>query len=224
MRRDTRSRSSTGGRGSAEPALCQLTADASAARARRPVEATALGNVLVQARPHGAVGGDLQALRPLVAATTSRGGSPRPRSVHRSAKVAEVKVALPVACVKGRYSPMPSRPVTHLPPPARRGRRGTWHAHDLLRPADGEHRLPRRGGCRWCAPSSAALRGLRRDRHPVRVVRRVGAAPALIVARRSGDAALAEAVGGPCPAGLRAQRVPRRRASVRTWAPPSRTR
>jgi rhamnulokinase len=33
------------------------------------VEATALGNVLVQARAHGSVGGDLDALRALLRAT-----------------------------------------------------------------------------------------------------------------------------------------------------------
>ena len=52
------------GGGSQNALLCQLTADA----ARRPlvagpVEATALGNLLVQARTHGIVGGDLAALR-----------------------------------------------------------------------------------------------------------------------------------------------------------------
>jgi rhamnulokinase len=52
------------GGGSQNTLLCQLTADA----CRRPVvagpvEATALGNLLVQARTHGAVTGDLRALR-----------------------------------------------------------------------------------------------------------------------------------------------------------------
>ena len=52
------------GGGSQNALLCQLTADA----ARRPlvagpVEATALGNLLVQARTHGIVDGDLAALR-----------------------------------------------------------------------------------------------------------------------------------------------------------------
>ena len=50
--------------------LCQLTADAT----RRPVvagpvEATALGNVLVQARAHGAASGTLEDLRAIVAAS-----------------------------------------------------------------------------------------------------------------------------------------------------------
>jgi rhamnulokinase len=59
------------GGGSRNALLCQLTADA----ARRPVvagpvEATALGNLLVQARTHGALHGDLAALRARVRATT----------------------------------------------------------------------------------------------------------------------------------------------------------
>ena len=63
------------GGGSQNTLLCQLTADA----CRRPVvagpvEATALGNLLVQARTHGALTGDLRALRERVrrAATLTR--------------------------------------------------------------------------------------------------------------------------------------------------------
>ena len=56
------------GGGSQNALLCQLTAD----RCGRPVvagpvEATALGNVLVQARTHGALSGSLDDLRALVA-------------------------------------------------------------------------------------------------------------------------------------------------------------
>jgi rhamnulokinase len=47
--------------------LCQLTADACGLPVLAgPVEATALGNVLVQARALGAVGGDLAQLRSLI--------------------------------------------------------------------------------------------------------------------------------------------------------------
>ena len=59
------------GGGSQNALLCQLTADA----VRRPliagpVEATALGNVLVQARTHGVLAGDLAALRKRVRAAS----------------------------------------------------------------------------------------------------------------------------------------------------------
>ena len=52
------------GGGARNALLCQLTADACGRPVvAGPVEATALGNVLVQARTHGAVSGDLAALR-----------------------------------------------------------------------------------------------------------------------------------------------------------------
>ena len=78
------------GGGALNELLCQLTADRCGLPVLAgPVEATALGNVLVQGRTAGAVGGDLEALRRLVAATHEpRRFSPRPRSVHQSAKVA----------------------------------------------------------------------------------------------------------------------------------------
>jgi rhamnulokinase len=56
------------GGGSQNNLLCQLTADRSGLPVLAgPVEATALGNVLVQARAAGIVGGDLETLRALVA-------------------------------------------------------------------------------------------------------------------------------------------------------------
>jgi rhamnulokinase len=56
------------GGGSQNRLLCQLTADATSKRiVAGPVEATALGNVLVQARAAGAVTGGLAELRKLVA-------------------------------------------------------------------------------------------------------------------------------------------------------------
>jgi rhamnulokinase len=58
------------GGGARNQLLCQLTADACELPVvAGPVEATALGNVLVQARTHGSVGGDLDALRALLRAT-----------------------------------------------------------------------------------------------------------------------------------------------------------
>ena len=52
------------------PLMCQLTADACEVPVLAgPVEATALGNVLIQARAHGVVAGDLETLRALVRGT-----------------------------------------------------------------------------------------------------------------------------------------------------------
>ncbi|WP_405591497.1 rhamnulokinase family protein [Streptomyces sp. NBC_01190] len=70
------------GGGSRNELLCQLTADATGLPVvAGPAEATALGNVLVQARAHGLVG-DLPEMRRLVAATQplrryAPGGDPR---------------------------------------------------------------------------------------------------------------------------------------------------
>ncbi len=58
------------GGGSRNDLLCQLTADACHLPViAGPAEATALGNVLVQARAHGLIRGDLAVLRSLVRAT-----------------------------------------------------------------------------------------------------------------------------------------------------------
>lgn len=58
------------GGGSRNELLCQLTADACGLPViAGPVEATALGNVLVQARARGLIGGDLATLRSVVRAT-----------------------------------------------------------------------------------------------------------------------------------------------------------
>jgi rhamnulokinase len=59
------------GGGSQNALLCQLTADAVGRPVvAGPVEATALGNVLVQARTHGVLSGDLAALRSRVRAAS----------------------------------------------------------------------------------------------------------------------------------------------------------
>lgn len=60
------------GGGSQNALLCQLTADATGLPViAGPVEATALGNLLVQARTHGVINGSLEDLRRIVAASTS---------------------------------------------------------------------------------------------------------------------------------------------------------
>jgi len=61
------------GGGSQNTLLCQLTADRTGLPVvAGPVEATAIGNVLVQARAHGIVDGDLETLRALVARSVPR--------------------------------------------------------------------------------------------------------------------------------------------------------
>ena len=68
------------GGGSQNQVLCQLIADTTGRTViAGPVEATALGNLLVQARTHGALSGDLWSLRAeLRAAVHTRTHRPRP--------------------------------------------------------------------------------------------------------------------------------------------------
>jgi rhamnulokinase len=73
------------GGGARNTLLCQLTADACGLPVEAgPVEATALGNVLVQARAGGLLAGDLESLRALVRATQEiRRYEPRTSAVRQ---------------------------------------------------------------------------------------------------------------------------------------------
>jgi rhamnulokinase len=63
--------------------LCRLTAQACGRPViAGPVEATAIGNLLVQARAHGSITGDLDALRALIR-TTGETVRYEPAAVHR---------------------------------------------------------------------------------------------------------------------------------------------
>jgi rhamnulokinase len=75
------------GGGARNALLCQLTADACEVPVLAgPVEATAIGNVLIQARTRGLVGADLEALRALVRATQDiRRYEPRTSLARRGA-------------------------------------------------------------------------------------------------------------------------------------------
>jgi rhamnulokinase len=75
------------GGGARNALLCQLTADACELSVLAgPVEATALGNVLVQARARGLLAGDLETLRALVRSTQDiRRYEPRTSLARREA-------------------------------------------------------------------------------------------------------------------------------------------
>jgi rhamnulokinase len=75
------------GGGARNSLLCQLTADACDLKViAGPVEATALGNVLVQARARGLLAGDLETLRALIGSTQDiRRYAPRTSLARRGA-------------------------------------------------------------------------------------------------------------------------------------------
>ncbi len=120
-----------------------------------------------------------------------------------------MRVALMVTCINDAMFPETGKAVVTLL------RRlgvdvGLPGGADLLCPAHGQHRLPRRGGADR-AHLRRRVRGVRRHRHAVRLVCRIGPAPALIVAKRSGDAGLVKAVAETSPKTYELVRVPRRR-------------
>ena len=94
------------GGGAQNTLLCQAIADRTGLPVLAgPVEATALGNVLVQARAAGVVGPDLADLRALVART---------HDLARSSRVVErivlMRVALMVTCINDALFPDTGRP------------------------------------------------------------------------------------------------------------------
>ena len=156
--------------------LCQLTADLSGRPVLAgPVEATALGNVAVQARAAGRLPGTLEELR------TALRARPEPAALRAAARA-----------LRGGGGRSEDRAVRHLPgrravsagrpgdrePAGAAGARGRLPGRpDLLRPDARQHRLPEAGA----AAGGAVRRGVRRRRRrgrAVRLLRRVGPAPA----------------------------------------------
>ena len=167
-----------------------------------PVEATAIGNVLVQARAMGADLPDLAAMRALVAQTHDlRRYEPEEEEAQRDAAESRLPAELSGGYV-ARTTSAPDSSGEGDPdaggadgdlhqrrdvPGHRQGggtaaatarrRRGLPGAADLLCPADGEHRLPRRGGA-GRPQLRRRVRRVRRGGHAVGLVRRVGPPPA----------------------------------------------
>jgi rhamnulokinase len=80
------------GGGARNAMLCRLTADITGRDVLAgPVEATALGNLLVQARTLGAASGDLAALRARIRATSTRLHRYEPRALWGRSLVADVR-------------------------------------------------------------------------------------------------------------------------------------
>ena len=179
-----------------------------------PVEATALGNVLVQARALGVDLPDLAAMRALVARRRRR-YELRPASTGPGAPSAADELA-----DEGRAAWSPASTTRCSPTRARpwsrccAGSASTWSSR-RRRPA---------AGSRWSTPATSTRRCRRcatfvdafaaydaSSRRPARAPARPGTSTA-IVAERSGDPGLQRAVARDVAEGLRAVRVPRRRA------------
>ena len=169
------------GGGAQNALLCQAIADRSGRPVLAgPVEATALGNVLVQARTAGVVGPGLADLRALVARTHDLARFTR-AGLKGSANggpivSAHMRVALMVTCINDALFPECGQAVV-----------------TLLRRLGVEVEFPQAQTCcgqpmintgyldEAVPPLRSFVRGLRRvrrDRHAKRVVCRVGAAPA----------------------------------------------
>ena len=175
------------GGGSQNELLCQLTADACGLPVvAGPIEAAALGNVLVQARALGADLPDLAAMRALLRRTQQLTRyEPRrdldwdaaeARRRGRVRELTSMRVALQVTCLNDALFPDTGKAVVTLL--RRLGVDVEFpRGADLLRAADGQHRLPRRGGAGG-ADLRRRVRRVRRGRDAVRLVRGIGAAPA----------------------------------------------
>ena len=96
------------GGGSRNALLCQFTADACGLPVvAGPVEATAIGNIVVQARTHGVLTGDIWALRALIRATHPV-GTYQPRAARRDEGCAVHRPAWSTADARRRHRPRSS--------------------------------------------------------------------------------------------------------------------
>ena len=163
------------GGGSQNALLCQLTADACRLPVLAgPVEATALGNVLVQARSLGLVSGDLGRCAPLVTAI-------RARAAARAATYARQRTAdrASRAC-SSPASTTRSRPTSAGPPSASSSAWGTRSSSPTAQTCCGQMHF-NTGYRDECVPlvrtSPSVFEPLRRRRHAIAVVRLDGPPP-----------------------------------------------